>query len=215
MLKDNDTVIHLVILATFVSFGVLFYSLGTTAIEKQTLILEEVRQVGDRLDTLNERVMTNNHTVEDAQGRDETEPQDDVQPERFSFGGYSFAVPPGWQLLEMNPSDGFDRPRFTKNGTDVAYMVCPPADPPSGEGVSPFQSSDFEVTTRTVTQGDRRSDVELMLGESEGVSDLNMIDMKIDNSLVCRLMSDKDFTGDMEALEQDFRDIFSTTELQS
>jgi len=31
---------------------------------------------------------------------------------------------------------------------------------------------------------------------------------------VCSMTSDSDFAGDMDALEQDFRDIFSTTELE-
>ena len=212
MLKDNDTVIHLVILATFVSFGVLFYSLGTTAIEKQTLILEEVRQVGDRLDTLNERVMTNNHTVEDAQGRDETEPQDDVQPERFSFGGYSFAVPPGWSVVAESEGETRDAVEFSKNGMTAATMVCPP---PPHPGVG-YEAWDFAFTTQTLSTDDANVDVRLAVGEADDLNDFYWITFNRGGvDAVCSLTSNNDFAGDMEALEQDFRDIFSTTELQS
>jgi hypothetical protein len=210
MLKDNDTVIHLVILVTFVSFGVLFYSLGMTGVEKQTLILEEVRQVGDRLDTLNERVMTADGVSGDGEGmREDTQAEERTQPERYSFGGYTFTLPSGWSAVAESEGDLADSVEFSKSGMTAATMVCPPP----GRG---YEAWDFAYTTQTLEKDGESVDVRLAIGESDDVNDLYWIsfDRGGDGPTRCSMVSDSDFAGDMDALEQDFRDIFSTTELE-
>jgi hypothetical protein len=214
MLKDNDTVIHLVILVTLVSFGVLFYSLGMTGIEKQTLILEEVRQVGDRLDTLNERVSTN----ENMKSKEElTRPADGVVPSgtmTVSVEGFSFELPEGWYVSSDNREEAGDPEDYTGNvlmefknseEVQVATMRCPVVE-------TGYEMWEFDNSTKTIEDDNSVYEVELRLGEplEEDGAPLNMITFTEDGEPACEFVSSDDGVSSVSDIDQSFSEVYSS-----
>lgn len=218
MLKDNDTVIHLVILVTLVSFGVLFYSIGTMAIEKQTLILEEVRQVGDRLDTLNERVMTNGYQGD---GEETTRPSDGVTPSEavsVSVEEFRFDLPEGWYVSSDNRETAGNPEDYSgdimiafgnREGVQVAAMRCPVVE-------TGYEMWEFDRSTKIIEDGDRSYEIELRLGEptDENSESLNMITFAEGDGLICELVSSDGGVSNVADIDQVFREVYKSVGLE-